>query len=253
MEHNNADKGAGEMNSTFFILLAILIVAEVLVVRQFIKVGWPKRSNQSTVLKCTGSLIFIITAVVSTLFGGGFTPVAWIMLAGFCLSLVGDFWLDLEINDKHIFGGILFFFLAHVSYTYAFIQVCERDLGASSAFSKGEIIAVLVIFAIAGAGSFIVKMDMRKLFLPVAVYSLTICTMVIKSVVMCFKMLTEGKMDLPFLLVLSAGTLLFIISDIVLAFMYFRNAFTKKMRIINLTTYFTGQMFMAISLAELAN
>lgn len=241
------------MNPMFFVVVALLVVAEIIVVISFIKVGWPKRSNKSTVLKCTGSLIFITTAVVSTLFGGGFSMVAWIMLAGFCFSLVGDFWLDLEIKDKNILMGIIFFFLAHLSYIYAFVTVCERELGASSAFNKGEIIAVAVIFVIAAAGSFIVKMDMRKLFIPVAVYSLTICMMVVKSIVMCSKLLTEGKMNIPVLALLSLGTLLFIISDIVLAFMYFRDMFTKKMRVVNLTTYFIGQMLMAISLIELAN
>lgn len=241
------------MNSVFTIIIAVLAAVEIAVVTRFIKVGWPKRSNQSTALKCTGSFIFIITAVVAALFGGGFSTVALIMIAGFCLSLIGDFWLDLEITDKHILMGIIFFFLAHASYIYAFITVCERDLGAVSAFNKKEIIAVAIVFIIAAAGSFIVKMDMRKLFVPVAIYSLTICMMVVKSIVMCYDMLVEEKMSLPVLVILSLGTLLFIISDIVLAFMYFRDAFTKKMRIINLTTYFTGQMFMAISLIELAN
>lgn len=228
-------------------------MAEGLTVSRFIRVGWPDRSNKSTVLKCTGSLIFILTAIASVLFGGGFSAVAVTMLAGFCLSLVGDYWLDLERTDRNIFFGILFFFLAHVSYIFAFIQIAQRDLGLSSPFSKTEIICVAVVYVVAVAGSFLVKMNMRKLLLPVAIYSLTIATMVVKAIFLCTKMYQNQSVSLSILVILSLGTLLFIISDIVLAFMYFRDAYTKPMRVINLTTYFAGQMLMAISLIELAN
>lgn len=235
------------MSPFYMLVIALLIIAEMIAVGFFIIKGWPQRSNLSTLLKCTGSLIFILTAVVSVFFAGGFTTVAWIMLAGFCLSLIGDFWLDLKITDKHIFMGILFFFLAHVSYILAFIKVCQRELGLEAPFSKWEMIAIAVIFVVAAAGSFIVKMDMRKLFIPVAIYSFTICTMVVKSFVMCYNLFQEGVGSAGYLVTLAVGALLFITSDIVLAFMYFRGCYTKKMRVVNLVTYFAGQMLMAIS------
>lgn len=241
------------MNIVAFVLLVGLCIIELFVVWKFVEVGWPKRSNRSTALKCTGSFVFITTAVVATLLGGGFSTVACIMLLGFFMSLIGDFWLDLEMNDKNIFVGILCFFMAHLSYIVAFAMVCERDLGATSLFSKGELIAIAVVFIVAASGSFIFKMDMRKLFVPVAIYSLTICTMVVKAIYMCTQMLKEKQMALPMLMLLSLGTLLFIVSDVVLAFMYFHNNFTKKMRVVNLATYFSGQMLMAISLIEIAN
>lgn len=235
------------------IMLGLLIVAELVLVPIFIKVGWPKSSKKSAIIKCSASLVFILTAVVSCSLGKGFSLVAILMLVGFVLSLIGDYWLDLELTVKNKFFGIVSFFFAHICYISAFIQVGKTKLGQTVIFTKTELIAIAVAFAVAGVGSFIVKMDMGKLFVPVALYSLVICTMVVKAMFMCSLILKTGAFGTGTLVTLALGGALFIISDVILAFMYFKEGMFKKgMRIANLVTYYGGQMLLALSLLNLA-
>lgn len=235
------------------ILLGLLIVAELVIVPIFIKVGWPKSTRKSAILKCSGSFVFILTAVVSSLLGNGFTKISILMIAGFVMSLIGDYWLDLELTEKNKFFGIISFFFAHIFYIFAFSQVEQTKLGQTSLFSKAEIVTVAGVFIVAAVGSFVVKMDMGKLFVPVALYSLIICAMTVKAIFMCFEIYETGTFGTITLVTLGTGGFLFIVSDIILAFMYFKKGmFTKGMRIANLVTYFSGQMLLALSLINLA-
>lgn len=233
------------------IILFLLLIAELVTVPLFIKVGWPKRSTKSTVLKCLSSLFFILTAVFTCQLSGGFSPVAVLMIAGFILSLIGDFCLDQILTDRNILFGIIFFFSAHLFYLFAFIQSSKR-MDAPKAFTLWEILSIAAIIVVAAVGSKLIKMDMRKLFLPVALYACVISTMFVKALTTGILALGNPAYGLKAALPLWIGAGLFITSDIILSFMYFGNKNTKNMRTWNLITYFSGQMLLAYSLISFA-
>lgn len=240
------------METFLWIVIGLLCALEVFVVAYFLKISWPKSSKKSTIAKCSGSLIFIITAIVASFLGAGMTAVASVMLVGFCMSLVGDFWLDQELTEKHIFLGIVFFFTAHLCYIAAFLKFGKEKLGITSMFTKTEIIAIAAVFVVAAVGSFVTKMQLGKLIVPVGLYSIVIATMVVKAITTCVAIYNTKAVATYALVTLALGALLFIISDLILSFMYFGSKNTKGMRIANIVTYFSGQMLLAISLSAIA-
>ncbi|MCC8023342.1 MAG: lysoplasmalogenase [Clostridiales bacterium] len=248
--------------TVFQVILAVLLVCYVVTAYTFLKVGYPKRSTKSTVLKCTCSLIFLVSAIFSSQLGSGFSTVTVLMLCGFAASLFGDFVLDLldtqgipklnlDVNWKKILLGIVFFFCAHVFYISAFVQV-GYNAGLDQAFTTVELIVAAVIFVGYVTLSLLKKMDFGKLMIPAGIYSMTIALMFVKAAYLGYHLLNAPGYGIWAALPLWVGSLMFIASDIILSDMYFYGKFTRQMRIWNHIAYFGGQILLAYSLITIS-
>lgn len=231
-----------------YVPFALAIILECAFVPWFLKAGWPKRSLKSTLLKCSCTMLVILTALCAAKLNQGLTAYAMIMLPGFVLSMLGDFFLDLDFSNKNFLLGLSSFLVAHLFYAAAYINAGTAFGGKW--FTTGELIAIAAILIIMAFGQFfVVKLKLGKMLVPVACYTAVICTMLVKAVSLSLHLLRAGgNNSVAAFLVLTAGAVLFVISDLILSFMYFDDRFTKKMRIFNIGTYFAGQTLLAASI-----
>ena len=156
-----------------------------------------------------------------------------LVIAGLLFSLGGDIFLMLPV-DMFI-AGLVSFLLAQVCYTVAFTS----DIGFTVS------LPLLVPFALYGAVIFgILAPHTGKMKLPVLVYMVVILIMAWQASVR-WSLTGESGARLAFL-----GAVLFVISDSLLALDRFRGKF-KAARLLVLTTYFSAQWLIALSLASL--
>lgn len=235
-----------------YIPFALAIILECIFVPWFLKAGWPKRSGRSTFLKCSCTMLVILTALCALKLNKGFTTFALLMLLGFVLSMLGDFFLDLEFSNKNFLFGLSSFLIAHLLYASAYIAASQKITG--KLFTMPELLAIAALLIIMALGQFlVVKLELGKMLVPVALYTAVISTMLIKAISLGSSLLKAGgTQGIGAFLTLTVGAVLFVVSDLILSFMYFDDKFTKKMRIYNISTYFAGQTLLAASLLFIA-
>jgi uncharacterized membrane protein YhhN len=151
------------------------------------------------------------------------------IIAGLCLSLVGDLFLMLP-SDRFI-QGLVSFLLAHICYIAAFLYESNRALSGLD----------LIPFLIYGALMLrILWPHLGKLKVPVIVYMLAILLM---GWAAATRYILTGQ---PGNLFAFVGAILFIISDSALAVDKFRGHF-RSAQLLILSTYFTAQWLIALS------
>ena len=155
--------------------------------------------------------------------------------ARFCLtgallgSVCGDILLDLPYANLFIFG-LVAFLVAHLCYTVLFFRYAKSPDGFGKVMMAG-----LVLFA--GVMIWIFRGIAPALYGPVVLYIVVIITMSIGALLVP----AENRL-------LFSGALLFIASDVVLAFNKFLVAIPYG-RVINISLYFIAQ-FMIIMAAR---
>lgn len=146
----------------------------------------------------------------------------WTIMVGLALSLVGDVFLMLP-NERFI-AGLTSFLLAHIAYSAAFW----------SQFGGGMVWWLPALLAAAGVIALLLLLPgLGRLVLPVAVYIAVICQMAWAA---GEYWLTAS--DMPALLAF-VGALVFMFSDLCLAFNRFRGAFRSA------TAWIMGSYFLA--------
>jgi len=157
-------------------------------------------------------------------------PPLSMMAAGFALSAIGDYFLDMQ-GENWFLPGLIAFFCAHMAFAiYLFGHMAP--ISAFTMFDWGISAALLG----ASLGFYVwlrpsLPYDMQ---IPVGAYSLIIMVMGI----------TAMNTSLPSLLV-PFGALLFIASDVVLAVERFKFSFHLDKQI-NWALYASGQILLAI-------
>ena len=139
---------------------------------------------------------------------------------GLVCGLIGDLFLEVQYfyEDKkntQIFSGMVAFFIGHVFYIVA--------LSALIGFNYLSLIVGIVFTLIVAIGGVVLKMDFGKLKLPSYLYTFIIFTMVGQS----FFLAVDSQFNL-FSVVLMLGALLFGISDLLLAPIYFKGDIYEK-------------------------
>ncbi|MCF6274857.1 MAG: lysoplasmalogenase [Robiginitomaculum sp.] len=161
-------------------------------------------------------------------------PPLSVMAAGFALSALGDFFLDLR-GDKYFLPGLIAFFAAHVAFAvYLFGHMVPLYMFTAVEWGiSAALIASTIAFYI-----WLLPALPKDMKIPVAAYSFVITIMGI----------TALTTTLPSMLV-PLGAMLFIASDVVLAVEKFKFKFKfmfledKK---INWALYAGGQILLAI-------
>lgn len=173
---------------------------------------------------------------------GGFSgPMLWFTL-GAIFSLGGDVFLMLP--KEQFMGGLVAFLLAHIAYIIGFNQALP-PLNLAS-------VVLLILVSLTAAGLFqrianaITIIGDSKLRLPVLAYTLVISVMLLSALITMVRP-DEQWMPYPSLLV-SAGALLFFISDAVLAWNRFVDTLTYA-RLKVIIPYHLGQIGILVGAA----
>ena len=107
------------------------------------------------------------------------------------------------------------------------------------------IVEVVILLAAFVAAQFVVKLKLGIAAIPVALYAATISTMLVCAITLAIH---AAKYSWLLSIVVALGAILFVISDSTLVFCLFGNDRAKtsySLKVVNLTTYFIGQMMLA--------
>ncbi|QJA08948.1 hypothetical protein HF520_08295 [Romboutsia sp. CE17] len=198
--------------------------------------------NYRLIFKIITSILFISTGIISYLHSQGDFYYFILLIIGLIFSLFGDILLVPKINTrtgeltKMFLYGLISFSITHIMYVLAFIHVCS--------FNWTDLI---IVFIISSLIIYTLKhnknINFKNMFIPTYVYSYLICLMVFESFKVTLLSLNEYSSSL-----LLLGSLLFVFSDIILAFILFYNKPSKVLSGLNLLTYYIGQLLIASTL-----
>lgn len=236
-----------------------------------------KRDKKSSVIaiaiKALTSIFFILTAMfcfISNVSEGGkvayndLLPLIFLIL-GLVFGMIGDIFLDFKIyfktlnmrflcleNDYDILmiTGMSAFGIGHIFYissSYTFYPELWLELIYSM---LGAIVLVVLIFVISIK---VMKMTFRKFLIPCIIYGFLLCAFVLFSI---FRIIHEYSLANLLLLI---GSILFIVSDLILSITYFSkeedykkegllNPESRFMIIMNHTTYYAAQFLIAMAI-----
>lgn len=159
---------------------------------------------------------------------------------GLFLSMIGDMLLELKViyrphEYQYTNGGIVSFALAHVSYIIAITLYATA--------SKDILVPVFVSLAIGAVLATIIIVNSKNMGInfsqhrgPVSAYSFILCIDFVYATALAFL--------LPKLWFVSGGLLLFLVSDLLLSFIYWGNKNNRVMNILNLSFYYAAQIIM---------
>lgn len=176
-----------------------------------------------------GTMVFIIALAI---YGSGLetTFAKWIVVA-LCFSVLGDVFLMLD--DHWFVHGLISFLMAHVFYLVAFWSSFALDITSQTSIIVAVLLAIFALWFFFFLLRFVKEEDGIKLAVSVAFYILVI------SLMMWSASLTGSG-------ILVVASLLFVISDAVLAYDKFRHPFKIAEHIV-MVTYFSAQLLFAIS------
>ena len=164
-----------------------------------------------------------------------------LILLGLLAGLIGDLFLALrplrpKTEDQNIIvAGMIAFSVGHIFYMGALFEFGQFSWWAI-AFS---LIATLMVYIFSGRMNF--QMGITKW--PMMIYSFLIFFML--GTTINFAVMSSLSTQ-AFILLLGAG--LFVISDLLLAPIYFLGVTDKRVIAINLVTYYMAQLLIALSI-----
>lgn len=164
-----------------------------------------------------------------------------LFMTALVFGLLGDLVLALRPlrpktdNIPLIQSGITYFSIGHMLYYIGLVLVSRITLFP---FVFSMIVTILVVL-----GSVVMKFEMGKARIPSYLYSFLIFLMVGQAI--SFYQIDSGSLKSLLILI---GAVLFGISDLILAMIYFRSESKKVFVVANLTTYYVAQLLLALSL-----
>ena len=251
-----------------YFLLAVGIVMLVL----FLIARDKKSSMLAIILKTVTSLFFIATGLAAMVENGVAhdldkiaLPCA-LVLMGLVLGMVGDITLDFKIyfkglegeyanagkdKDSMMYFGMLAFGIGHVLYL---TSMAIRFPGYEMNVLWSALISIAVVAVMFCVTIFALKMQFGKFLIPSIIYAFLLCWFVVMSV-----MYVKPAGASASSIVLLVGSILFVISDMVLSMTYFSkpedyqrqgalNPESRLMIIVNHVTYYLAQFLIALSL-----
>lgn len=223
-----------------WVLIPILVVSVLLLLRA--EQRTPRDVRQVKVWKPLSTLLVIAICASSLFQPVPDTTYTALMLIGLALSLVGDVLLIFQEISRAFIAGLIAFLLAHLVYIAAFTHV--QSLSDALPGSSTELSAAIGLALIAAVFYGLMSPGLGKMRLPVMVYMLVISVMVHRA--LAVSLTYAGQLTRSNLIL--AGAILFYLSDAILGLNKFR--FGGRMpygRPLNLTTYYAGQLLLALS------
>lgn len=239
------------------IVIVFFWAAECLAFPIFIKAQWPKKCVKSFCWKMISASLFLGYGVFAYIFASNFwgtnfmDKFALYMVIGLACGWLGDLFLHLtalwkepgKILTGASFGiGLIAFLVGHIFYVLAFINAIGETGHKLPYWIWIGVAAMLVLFLI---GKLISKIKLGMAAVPVALYAATISTMFMTALAFS---IYYAKCSIAASVILALGALLFVISDGTLVFNLFGSEKMKTnypLKVVNLVTYFIGQMLLA--------
>ena len=226
----------------------IFTVAALIIVDERVKPGGAGRNRRwVAVWKPLSSVLVILVAALSfTLPGPRDAVYTALVIVGLLFSLAGDVLLIFP-SSRAFMVGLIAFLCAHLVYIAAFVHLqISRELGSNKA---AELLAAIVLAVIAAGVYSALRPKLGKMRLPVMAYMAVISVMAHRALAVAF--VYQGSAQMPVLIV--AGALLFYLSDAILAIDRFRlDGQMPHGHVWNLSSYYAGQLLLALSVAAFA-
>lgn len=208
---------------SFYVLLAILLYCK-----------YRRDTAWILVAKTLTSLMFVAAGVLALWDNPGAAGYALWILIGLGLSAGGDIFLVYGDRPGAFLWGLSSFLLAHVAYGVVFTIV--------SGLTVWDAVFFLLLVGVGVTVRRFARIDLKKMTFPVAFYLLAISYMVAQAFSICPR---EGPTALA--VMAGLGALLFFASDAFLAWNKFKRPFNAY-GALNLSTYYTGQLLLALSI-----
>ena len=216
--------------------IVILAVLAVLTAALFVRVNEYGAPQMKLLVKGLASLLFVLLGAVCAARTGG--AYAALLVAGLVFGATGDVLLQLmdcrpREKEKFFRAGLGAFLLGHLSYIVAFGM-----LGGASLWA---VLGAAALFALLFCLQFPLRLDLGAQKLPVYLYAAVI------SLMAAFAVGATGAGGRGVLAAL--GGLLFVVSDAILALIFFSPLKKKRLPAWNLITYYAAQILLALSIA----
>lgn len=217
-------------------VLWIVGVLAVLLAALYIRVNQYGAPPVKLLLKTLASLAFVCLGLLGAACAGG--AYAWLTWIGLILGAAGDVllqFMDCRPKDREPFfrAGLGAFLIGHVFYIVAFAL-----LGRVTGWA---VLLAAVLFAALFLLQFPARMDLKGQKVPVYAYAAVI------SVMTAFAVLSFGAGARGALV--GLGGILFLVSDAILALIFFSPIREKSLPTWNLITYYAAQILLALSIA----
>ena len=217
-------------------LLWIVGVLAVLLAALYIRVNQYGAPPVKLLLKTLASLAFVCLGLLGAARAGG--AYAWLTWIGLILGAAGDVllqFMDCRPKEREPFfrAGLGAFLIGHVFYIVAFAL-----LGRVTGWA---VLLAAVLFAALFLLQFPARMDLKGQKVPVYAYAAVI------SVMTAFAVLSFGAGARGALV--GLGGILFLVSDAILALIFFSPLREKSLPTWNLITYYAAQILLALSIA----
>ena len=216
--------------------LWIVGVLAVLLAALYIRVNQYGAPPVKLLLKTLASLAFVCLGLLGAARAGG--AYAWLTWIGLILGAAGDVllqFMDCRPKEREPFfrAGLGAFLIGHVFYIVAFAL-----LGRVTGWA---VLLAAVLFAALFLLQFPARMDLKGQKVPVYAYAAVI------SVMTAFAVLSFGAGARGALV--GLGGILFLVSDALLALIFFSPIREKSLPTWNLITYYAAQILLALSIA----
>lgn len=216
--------------------LWIVGVLAVLLAALYIRVNQYGAPPVKLLLKTLASLAFVCLGLLGAARAGG--AYAWLTWIGLILGAAGDVllqFMDCRPKEREPFfrAGLGAFLIGHVFYIVAFAL-----LGRVTGWA---VLLAAVLFAAMFLLQFPARMDLKGQKIPVYAYAAVI------SVMTAFAVLSFGAGARGALV--GLGGILFLVSDAILALIFFSPIREKSLPTWNLITYYAAQILLALSIA----
>jgi len=191
-----------------------------------------RRQRQVYLFKPLSTLLVIAVALLSLAIPDAQAAYTMGITAGLILSLGGD--VALMFPSQRAFTlGLALFLLAHLVYSLTFTL--------PNGFHPPDLISGAVLLAVAAACYLYLKPGLGSMKGPVLVYILVICFMAHRALSLFFgDAFTPAQAWLA-----SAGAVLFLLSDWILAIDRFRHPLKRER--LGLLAYYAGQLLIALT------
>jgi uncharacterized membrane protein YhhN len=200
-------------------------------------------SVQALLLKTLASFLFISVAFTSFTVnpGQGVATFAMLIIMGLICGLIGDIVLDLKVmyresTSLYQHGGMVAFLVGHLYYLAALIIYFGFDW-------MPVVIALVLAVIIGLVSKFILKFNFAEHTVDTYAYSFFLSYMMTQA---CYAAITQGFTTCTVLL--AAGAILFLLSDLVLVMIYYDNKDSRPFIAANYILYYAAQYTIALSI-----
>lgn len=193
-------------------------------------------------IKLSTSLCFIAAAMICAY--GGDPALLYRMLPGFVLAALGDFLLGLATAKRDFYGcefliGVCSFAAAHVAFYAAFTYLDRPGIT--------DFILPLAVTGIVILLSRSKNITLGRMKLPGYIYSYFVGLLFSKALLIFLHRGTS-----PQTVLILSGSMLFLVSDLILLFMNFHRKPPKCLTLLNLSFYYGGMLLLGLALVPFA-